>query len=109
MNEEEIKKAAEIRITKLKALKNYMRAGSLEREGETEKALDAYKDALAGFMTAFNEKSLTVDDFDIIIEIVKKLSMGLETELHFKLKKKEAEEKAEWERWLYLKRKYDKD
>lgn len=103
MTEAEIKAKAEVRIKKLRALQKY-HAAKLAASSEQN---SLSREALALWKEIAQTGELRGDDYDIIIELL--LTLG-ENDLIpvYALMRKEAKDRADWERFLYLKNKYDK-
>lgn len=106
MNGDRMEDIARLRIEKLKALKSYHFAMEQERYGNTGDSHDLYLIALQNYMDLMNKIEFRVMDYDIIIEILKKIKIGNESVIYFTFLRKEAQDKADWERLLYLKNKF---
>jgi hypothetical protein len=105
MNDNEMKQEAERRIEKIKAFQCYTLALSKVKEYDTESSIKYFEDALALYIKVCNNDRAIFEDFDIIIDILTRLGKH-ELTAFFVSRRKEAKDKADWDRWLFLKNKF---
>lgn len=105
MNADEIKSKAEERIQKIKAFESYTLALSKVKKGSSESSVKYLEEALTLYVKVCNNDTASFKDFDIIIDILTRLEKH-ELAVFFTPQRNEAKDRADWERWLYLKNKF---